>query len=78
MVCVVCRSCARRPAAGRDVVKPDHRDIAAYPHLVYPWEFWHYFTGDAYDQYLLLPRVVWPIPKAYGHVIAFTETADRL
>jgi hypothetical protein len=45
---------------------------------VYPWEFWHYFTGDAYDQYLLLPRVVWPIPKAYGHVIAFTETADRL
>jgi hypothetical protein len=22
---------------------------------------------------LRLPRVLWPIPKAYGHVIAFTE-----
>lgn len=27
-----------------------------------------------YDKVILrLPRILWPVPKAYGHVIAFTE-----
>ena len=27
---------------------------------------------------LRLPRAMWPVPPAYGHVIAFTETRERL
>ena len=27
---------------------------------------------------LRLPRAMWPVPPAYGHVIAFTESAVRL
>jgi hypothetical protein len=57
-----------------DAARRNRRDISAlmrhHGFVDYPWEFWHYSSGDAYEQVLLKTGE----PAIYGAVQWDTET----